>query len=78
MASARPPRTTSPITSVSTGRLTTLAAMRPHAPRFTWPATGMRGQNTARPKMARRAGSRVRLASRAMAIPMASAGPNPL
>ena len=77
MASDSPPRMTRPTTRVRTGWPTTRAAICPHAPRFTCPATGMRGQKTARPKMARRAGSRVRLANRAMPIPMASAGPNP-
>ncbi len=78
MTRARPPRMTSPDTMVSTGRLTILPAIRPHVPRFTCPATGILGQNTARPQMARSAGSRVRLANRAMPIPMANAGPNPL
>ena len=78
MTRARPPRMTSPDTMVSTGRLTILPAIRPHVPRFTCPATGILGQNTARPQMARSAGSRVRLANRAMPMPMANAGPNPL
>ena len=71
------PKITSPMTRVSTGRPTTFPAMRPQAPPWWAPTRGIRGQNTLRPSTANRAGSRVRLASRATAIPMASAGPSP-
>ncbi len=65
------------MTRVRIGWPTTREAICPQVPRLTCPATGIRGQKTARPKMASRAGSKVRLASSAMPIPMASAGPNP-
>ena len=63
---------------VSTGLPTTLPAMRPQTPPLCRPTLGIRGQNTLRPSTASSAGSRVRLAARATAIPMARAGPSPL
>ena len=63
---------------VSSGRPTTRVATRLQKPRVTGPGVGTRGQKTAFPRMASSAGRSVRLANSAMAMPMASAGPNPL
>src|SRR5215472_1817792 len=62
-ANARPPNTTRPATSVGAGWRTIRAETRPQTPVLPVPSWVLLGQNTARPKIASRAGSRVSPAS---------------
>src|SRR6266480_6589491 len=58
-ATARPPNTTRPATRVGAGWRTIRTETRPQTPVLPVPAWVLLGQNTARPKMAISAGSRV-------------------
>ena len=74
-AKARPPNTTRPVTRVGTGWRMMRTATRPQTPALPAPAWVLLGQNTARPKMASSAGSRVSPASSITPMPMASGMP---
>src|SRR5207344_1128819 len=74
-ANARPPNATRPVTSVGTGWLTIRTETRPQTPALPVPAWVLLGQNTARPKTAISAGSRVSPASSITPMPMASGMP---
>ena len=74
-ANARPPNTTRPATRVGAGWRTIRTETRPQTPALPVPAWVLLGQNTARPKMASSAGSRVSPASSTTAMPMASGMP---
>src|SRR5438105_14989882 len=75
VATARPPNTTRPATRVGAGWRTIRTETRPQTPVLPEPAWVLLGQNTARPKMAISAGSRVSPASSITPMPMARGMP---